>query len=206
MLTHTDDEHDTQQLVISPQPQVSNDREIIAQGQKCPVMGHQRAAVDEIFEEDNFGKTQGPNHSDPKSEIIKNQKISGGAGSIDEQVLKIIAQIYNAVKNNDVATLTRLLERDGNDFDIFEFRDAQGFTPLSMACFKNAEACFITLLEHAKKRASSDDLKKDRLKAWVDVQNLEGFSALHFASFHGNYKIIYPLVETANADINLLNK
>ena len=75
-----------------------------------------------------------------------------------------------------------------------------------MAAFKNAEACFIALFEHAKKRAQSEDLKKDRLKLWVDVQNSEGFTALHFASFHGNYKLLQSLVETANADVTLANK
>jgi ankyrin repeat protein len=76
-----------------------------------------------------------------------------------------------------------------------------------MACFKNAEGCFITLFEYAKRRAAqADDIKKDRLKLWADVQNCEGFTALHFASFHGNYKMLYPLVETAGADMNILNK
>ena len=41
---------------------------------------------------------------------------------------------------------------------------------------------------------------------WVDVQNTEGFTALHFASFHGSYRLIQSLVETANADITLANK
>jgi hypothetical protein len=75
-----------------------------------------------------------------------------------------------------------------------------------MACFKNSEACFLTLFEHAKKRAQSDDIKKDRLKQWVDVANFEGFTALHFASFHGNYKMLYPLVEQAHADLTVVNK
>ena len=54
--------------------------------------------------------------------MLKQNAAAGG--SIDEQILKVIAQIYSAVKNNDVTTLSRLIERDGCDFDIFEFRDA----------------------------------------------------------------------------------
>jgi len=38
-----------------------------------------------------------------KEDLSKKQKISAGdaMGSIDEQILKVIAQIYTAVKNND---------------------------------------------------------------------------------------------------------
>ena len=57
---------------------------------------------------------------------MKLQKISKGGAKVPiaEQILKVIAQIYNAVKINDAVTLQRLLERDGSEFDIFEFRDA----------------------------------------------------------------------------------
>jgi hypothetical protein len=87
----------------------------------CPVSGYQRNAVDDIFEEQNCLR-----HKEGASKFFGNdeKKAKISAGSIDEQILKVIAQIYNAVKNNDPATLAKLLEQDGSDFDIFEFRDA----------------------------------------------------------------------------------
>lgn len=47
---------------------------------------------------------------------------------------------------------------------------------------------------------------KESLKRWVDSQNVEGFTALHFAAFHGNYSIMNALVEEAKADMSLANK
>ena len=96
----------------------------MAQGSGCPVMGHQRTIVDEIFEDEGCEKPKGASgiFEEPVKVNMLKQKTAGG--SIGEQVLKVIAQIYTAVKNNDVATLSRLIERDGCDFDIFEFRDA----------------------------------------------------------------------------------
>ena len=43
---------------------------------------------------------------------------------IDESLLKVIAQMYTAIRNNDTNTLSNLLKRDGQDFDLFDFRDA----------------------------------------------------------------------------------
>jgi ankyrin repeat protein len=40
----------------------------------------------------------------------------------------------------------------------------------------------------------------------VDSQNVEGFTALHFASFHGRYAMIEALVEDARAEVSLANK
>jgi hypothetical protein len=58
--------------------------------------------------------------------------------------------MYTAVRNNDTNTLSGLLKRDGFDFDMFDFRDAQGYTTLSLACFKNNEASFELIYEHCK--------------------------------------------------------
>lgn len=124
---------------------------------------------------------------------------------INDKILQQIAQIYTSVRNNDPTTLKASLSRDGEDFDMLDFRDAQGFTPLSLACFKNAEACFSLLFEHARQRISTELKKDGTLKRWVDTQNCEGFSALHFASFHGNYQMINTLIEQGTADINLAN-
>ena len=125
MLTHSS-ENDKKHVNVGAPHWNPNEGETVAQGSGCPVMGHQRTAVDEIFEDEGFYKPKGGASGifeEPlKPNMIKYKAAAGG--SIDEQILKVIAQIYTAVKNNDVTTLTRLIERDGSDFDIFEFRDA----------------------------------------------------------------------------------
>ena len=115
---------------------------------------------------------------------------------IDESLLKVIAQMYTAIRNNDTNTLSALLKRDGQDFDLFDFRDAQGYTPLSLASFKNNEASFELIYEQCR-------LKNGFLK-FINVQNIEGFSAIHFASFHGSYSMLRKLSD-AGADIKLVN-
>lgn len=115
---------------------------------------------------------------------------------IDESLLKVIAQMYTAIRNNDTNTLSALLKRDGQDFDLFDFRDAQGYTPLSLASFKNNEASFELIYEQCR-------LKNGFLK-FINVQNIEGFSAIHFASFHGSYSMLRKLTD-AGADIKQVN-
>ena len=115
---------------------------------------------------------------------------------IDESLLKVIAQMYTAIRNNDTNTLSALLKRDGQDFDLFDFRDAQGYTPLSLASFKNNEASFELIYEQCR-------LKNGFLK-FINVQNIEGFSAIHFASFHASYSMLRKLSD-AGADIKQVN-
>lgn len=48
--------------------------------------------------------------------------------------------------------------------------------------------------------------KKKALTNWVNYQTDEGFTALHFATYHGNFPLIKFLVENANANIHSKNK
>lgn len=54
------------------------------------------------------------------------------------------------------------------------------------------------LFKHAQQKGAA-------LKRWVDSQNVEGFSALHMAAFHGSLPMIKALVEEAEADMSLAN-
>ena len=49
--------------------------------------------------------------------------------------------------------------------------------------------------------------RKNKLKAWIDSpsRGKDGFTALHFASFHGNINMIRLLVKHG-ADVNVVNK
>ena len=68
---------------------------------------------------------------------------------------------------------------------------------MSLAAFKNSEAAFDMIFEHSK--------TKRGFQQFVNIQNVEGFCALHFASFHGSHLMLTKLVEVANADFNIVN-
>ena len=44
-----------------------------------------------------------------------------------------------------------------------------------------------------------------RIKDWVDQKTDEDFTAVHFASYHGNLELIIQLVDELDADINIKN-
>ena len=48
--------------------------------------------------------------------------------------------------------------------------------------------------------------KKQILSEWANSPTDEDFTALHFATYHGNYNLIKFLIENANADIYKRNK
>jgi ankyrin repeat protein len=52
---------------------------------------------------------------------------------------------------------------------------------------------------------SSDD-KKKILSSWVNAPTDEGFTAIHFATYHGNYALLKFLSQTAEANIHVKNK
>lgn len=56
------------------------------------------------------------------------------------------------------------------------------------------------LFRHAQEK------KSHTFKAWLDSQNSEGFTALHFCSFHGNMRLMQVLIEEGSADMGLANK
>lgn len=57
----------------------------------------------------------------------------------DDVYLKAGLQLFNSINVNDTRTLATLLTKDGIEYELTELRDSQGFTPLSLAAFKNAE-------------------------------------------------------------------
>ena len=48
--------------------------------------------------------------------------------------------------------------------------------------------------------------KKKKLTEWVNQQTDEGFTALHFATYHGSFPLIKYLMDNANADMHVTNK
>lgn len=62
-------------------------------------------------------------------------------------------------------------------------------------------------LEHnLNDKALSFSRKQEILGLWANTPTDEEFTALHFATYHGNFYLIKFLIEHANADINKKNK
>jgi ankyrin repeat protein len=91
-------------------------------------------------------------------------------------------------------------------------RDCKQFTVLSFSAYKNTEECMVLLFNHAVENNLGDSVqtsyenKKKLLHAWVNATTDEGFTAIHFATYHGCYPMLKFLTENAKADISIKNK
>ena len=86
-------------------------------------------------------------------------------------------------------------------------QDSRKFTVLTYSAYKNDTNCFKILFEYAFKTSS-----KHEMNAWANQTTDDQFTALHFASFFGNYEMIEYLIlhganpyATNDSDINMLH-
>lgn len=100
-----------------------------------------------------------------------------------------------------------------------QLMESRSYTTLAYAAFKNHEQCFKLLLDHATKYClpGSEDPNPDltdlgltaarsnALTEWVNTPTDESFTALHFATYHGNFKLIKTMVDEMSADIHAKN-
>ena len=87
------------------------------------------------------------------------------------------------------------------DIKITDLVDAQGFTLLHMAIFKNKTNIMEALLEEAK-----GQLMQYEVANWVNQKTFKDkFTAIHYASFRGNIAACNALVDNG-ADINAKNQ
>lgn len=117
-------------------------------------------------------------------------------------------EVYRCISHGDISSLKDLLLKQ--DVDVIEMRDARKFTVLSFACYKNNEECFMILYNHGLDKNLSDirtfSDKNKVLSDWANTPTDEEFTALHFATYHGNYNLIKFLIDNAQADITKKNK
>ncbi len=117
--------------------------------------------------------------------------------------------LFRHISYNEVAALKSLLLREGEKINLIEVRDARKFTVLSFCCYKNTEECFMILYNHALDNNLKNmkfEQKKQILSEWANSPTDEEFTALHFATYHGNYTLIRFLIDNANADMTKRNK
>lgn len=92
------------------------------------------------------------------------------------------------------------LEHTRDKFDVTNLFDRSGYSPLHFAAYKNSDRLCEILCEFILTRGLNEDkiseedkqLRKEKLSWWINQHSRgeEGFTAMHFASFHGNMKLI----------------
>lgn len=120
----------------------------------------------------------------------------------------VCEKIFKLIQFNDVSALKDVLGEQP-EIDVVQMRCARKFTVLAFCCYKNNEEIFMILYQHALEnnvRGMKFDSKKQTLSNWANSPTDEEFTALHFATYHGNYNVIKFLIDTADADIYKRNK
>ena len=86
-------------------------------------------------------------------------------------------------------------------------KDSRGFTVLTFSAYRNQTNCFKILFEYAWKyeidayEQALPETQIKKMKDWVNHITDDNFTALHFATRHGNYTMLSLLCEKANADM-----
>lgn len=93
--------------------------------------------------------------------------------------------------------------------DILNLVDISGYSPVHYAAFKNQERAIEVLIQYVLNDpnfVSEPERRPAVLKQWLcePSKGEDGFTALHFASFHGNAAMIKMLVGHG-ADIHAVN-
>jgi ankyrin repeat protein len=125
----------------------------------------------------------------------------------------LLEEVFRCISQNDIASLKNLLmneSTEGGSINVIEMRDARKFTVLSYSCYKNHEECFMVLYDHALDKnlngVRTFEGKSKLLSDWANTLTDEEFTALHFATYHGNFNLIKFLIDNAKADIYKRNK
>lgn len=129
-------------------------------------------------------------------------------GTIIEPDKPHYERVFKLLFFNDIIGLKEYLSQN-TDLNVIEIRDARRFTALSFCCYKNSEEAFMILYNHALDYNVQDrkfDQKRLILSEWANQTTDEEFTALHFATYHGNYNLIKFLIDNAQADIYKRNK
>ena len=129
-------------------------------------------------------------------------------GTVINKEISNCAEVFRLISNNDVNGLRHLLNKD-SDINLLQMRDARKFTVLAFCCYKNSEEMFKLVHTHAVEHGLTHLNVQNRrvaLAEWVNAATDDDFTALHFATYHGNAEIIETLVEKCEADIFKRNK
>ena len=84
-------------------------------------------------------------------------------------------------------------------------QESRQYSSLAFCAFKNHTQCFSLIYEHGCKYnlplTSEKKPTNSSLQNWANKPTDEKFTALHLATYHGNFDLIRTLVEEMEADI-----
>lgn len=93
--------------------------------------------------------------------------------------------------------------------DIACIVDQRKYSLLHYAAFNNQFSGAVVLLDHLlqqmRKSGKSEEDIKMYSKVWINRQTDDGFTALHFAAYRGNIRLVEYL-QAMGADIHTTNK
>jgi ankyrin repeat protein len=117
-------------------------------------------------------------------------------------------RIFQCIEDEDTTGVLDYL-KGHRTVDLLKLRDDKGYTCLHSASFKNSEAmvkCLLSCARDITLQGKNEKAKNQAIKEWVNLPSRdEQFSALHMASFRGNFKIVEMLLEN-DASIHAINK
>ena len=122
--------------------------------------------------------------------------------------------IFKYIEQTDYGRLQSALQIQRRQHDVAKVFDREhGYTPLMFAAYKNSEEACKILIDfflsedyvHHTSRPNST-ARKLALAEWLDTRSAgeEGFTALHFASFHGSMPIARLMCDHG-ASLNVIN-
>ena len=138
----------------------------------------------------------------------------------NESEARISNVIWAYINNHDHEGLENHLEMTKNKIDITRLYNSSGFTPIHLAAYKGQNQTiqimidFVLGISRDKEGNEIQSIQDEKLKTqrkvlrtWINLQTQgeDSFTALHFASFHGNLSLIRMLIKHG-ADIFMTNK
>lgn len=131
-------------------------------------------------------------------------------GSIAEFMSPVAQIVFKCINDNEHKKLQLYLDSEGTKVDVMQLKEQRYFTALSLSAFKNHTQCFKVAYKHALKFNVSTKLNgstadDNSITQWVNAYTDEKFTALHFASYHGNFELIKLMIEEMGANVNVTN-
>jgi hypothetical protein len=149
-----------------------------------------------------------------QSNKSRRSKVSVLPGSICETMSPVAQFIFKCINDNEYKKLQHFLDREGSQVNVMALKEQRYFTALSLSAFKNHSQCFKVIYNHALKhnlnesnstRLNNSLVVGPSLASWVNQFTDEKFTALHFASYHGNFELFELMINQMEANHNVTN-
>lgn len=85
------------------------------------------------------------------------------------------------------------MESLGPKLNVMEVQEGRLYTALAFAAYKNHPTCLIAVIKHAQKYNTEKDAplySQTQMAKWINKATDEDFTALHFAAYYGNIRLI----------------